>query len=67
MKNQQDYIRTARRRLGTTTEELAARLGRSLASVHAWLKPDGNAAHRNMPRSAKLLLDRLLQDAKAKR
>lgn len=59
-------LRSARKRLGITTEELAALLGKSLATLRAWLLPKGNRARRNMPASARMLLERILKEHRNK-
>lgn len=71
MPKQQDQailLRTARRRLNITTEELADLLGKSLPTVRSWLLPEGKAkARRNMPQSSRLLLARILAEHRAKK
>jgi DNA-directed RNA polymerase specialized sigma24 family protein len=57
---QQALLKNAKSRLGFTTEELAAALGKSAAAIKSWLAPDGSAKHRNMPESAKILLSHVV-------
>lgn len=63
-KDQAALIRTARKRLDITTEELADLLGKSLPTVRSWLVPKGKS-RRNMPESSRLLLARILAEHKA--
>lgn len=65
--DQAALIRSARKILGVTTEELAAKLGKSLSAVRSWLLPKGNQARRNMPQSARLLLAILLAEKRKRK
>lgn len=42
--------------------DLAALLGVSLPALRSWMAPADNAVHREMPKTAKLLLERILGD-----
>jgi DNA-directed RNA polymerase specialized sigma24 family protein len=67
MKKHTDQIKmllSAKRRLGYTTEELAAAMGKSPTTVKSWLAPKGSAKRREMPDSSKLLLGHLVVAAK---
>jgi DNA-binding transcriptional regulator YiaG len=66
MKGQEKKLRDAREALNVTTEELAEQLGKSLSTLRSWLLPPGNKARREMPKSAELLLERILADRKKK-
>jgi transcriptional regulator with XRE-family HTH domain len=69
MKKQTDQIKTlrsAKRRLGYTTEQLAAAMGKSATTVKSWLAPKGSAKRREMPDSAKILLGHLVAAKKRK-
>ena len=63
---QQDQLRTARKRLNATTAELAAMLGKSEAALLAWLAPESAAKHRTMPAGSRMLLERILAEHRAK-
>lgn len=58
--SQQELLRSARKRLDMTNAELADALGKSRSALEAWLMPDSAKSHRNMPASAKLLLQHVL-------
>ena len=45
-----------------TTEDMAELLGVSLKALLKWLSPADNADHREMPKTARLLLARILKD-----
>ena len=60
-------LRRARDTLELTSEQLAGELGVSLPALRSWLLPADNKAHREMPQTAKLLLERILADEKAKK
>lgn len=65
-KSQQEQLRAARKALGATTAELAAKLGTSKAAVTAWLAPKDAAKHRTMPATAKMLLERIVKEHRSK-
>jgi DNA-binding transcriptional regulator YiaG len=58
-------LRRARDTLELTSEQLAVELGVSLPALRSWLLPADNKAHREMPQTAKLLLERILADKRA--
>lgn len=62
--DQAALLRRARKALDYTNEELAAALGKSLPALMAWLAPKDAAKHRTMPNGSRLLLLRILADAK---
>ena len=64
MTNQAKLLRGARKRLAVRSEELAELLGVSLPTLRSWIAPLTSKMHRSMPRTAQLLLDRILADAK---
>lgn len=49
-----------------TTVDLAEVLGVSLLTLRGWTAPAGTSVQREMPKTAKLLLDRILADLKGK-
>jgi hypothetical protein len=51
--------------MGVTNLELAAALGKSEATLIAWLAPRDAAKHRVMPPSAKMLLEHVLREHNA--
>lgn len=55
-------LREAKEKLGVTSEELAELLGVALPTLHNWLLPAHSARHREMPKTAKLLLAYILKD-----
>lgn len=55
-------LREARARLNVTTGELATLLGVSLPTLRNWIAPKTSKMHREMPLTAKLLLERILTD-----
>ena len=63
MANQAKALRDARGQLDVSTEELAEMLGVSLATVRNWIAPTTSKMHRSMPKTAQLLLDRILADS----
>jgi DNA-binding transcriptional regulator YiaG len=65
MKDQATLIRAARKTLGITSEELAERLGVALPTLRNWIAPATSKVHREMPKTARLLLDRILADHRA--
>lgn len=64
---QQDQLRAARKALKKTNAELAAEFGKSEAGILAWLAPETSAKHRTMPKAARMLLARIVADAKRKK
>ena len=61
---QAEQLRKARRRLKVTSAELADMLGVSLPTLRSWIVPETSKAHRAMPKTAELLLDRICAEAK---
>ncbi len=57
-------LRAAREELKTTNADLAERLGVSLLTLRNWLHPTSSNAHREMPKTAKLLLGYILKEAR---
>lgn len=49
-----------------TSEDLAELLGVALPTLRNWMAPADNKVHRDMPKTAKLLLDRILADQRKK-
>ena len=64
---QAKMLREARDRLGITTEELADELGVSLPTIRNWLTPKTSKVHRKMPKTATLLLARILSEKRKKK
>ena len=64
MKGQQKGLRAAQAVLKVTREELADLLGVSLPTLNSWLLPPTSKAFRPMSKTALLLLERILVDAK---
>jgi hypothetical protein len=64
---QQEQLRAARKVLKKTNAELAAEFRKSEAGILAWLAPKTSAKHRTMPAGARLLLARIVADAKRKK
>lgn len=65
--DQAAMLRAARRVLGCTNAELGAQLGKSEAGILAWLAPKGAAKHRTMPAGARMLLERIVKEQRAKK
>lgn len=61
---QQQLLRDARDTLGIDSTVLAEMLGVTLPTLRSWILPKTSKAHRGMPLTAKLLLDRILSDRK---
>jgi DNA-binding transcriptional regulator YiaG len=64
MTNQAEVLRSAREQLKVRTSELAVMLGVSLPTLRSWIAPETSKAHRSMPKTAQLLLDRILADVR---
>ena len=64
---QAKLLRDARETLGITSATLADELGVSLPTLRNWMAPADNKVHREMPKTAKLLLARILADKPRKR
>jgi transcriptional regulator with XRE-family HTH domain len=62
MKTQQEELRHARKTLDATTAELAELLGVTASTLNSYLRPPTSQAHRQMPKTARLLLERLLKE-----
>ena len=60
-------LRRARDSLEVSSGELAELLGVSLPTLRNWIAPPTSKTHRTMPRTAHLLLDRILADRRKKR
>lgn len=67
MKNQQKFLRAARKALGINTEAFAELAGVALPTMRGYFLPDHSKAHRSLPEPTKRLIDRLVADAKAKK
>ncbi|MBP6421892.1 MAG: hypothetical protein KA271_03260 [Propionivibrio sp.] len=67
MENQADVLRNARDRLKVRSDELAAMLGVSLPTIRSWIAPTTSKVHRSMPKTAQLLLDRILAEPRQKK
>lgn len=68
MTEQAEVLRAAREQLKVDSAELAELLGVSLPTLRSWIAPTSSKMHRTMPRTAQLLLERILADeGKAKR
>jgi predicted DNA-binding transcriptional regulator AlpA len=65
--SQQDLLRAARKRLKVNNAELARMLGKSRPTLYSWLAKDTAPMKRTMPESSRLLLARLLADAKRRK
>jgi DNA-binding XRE family transcriptional regulator len=65
--NQQALLRKVRKALDLTNDELAKALGVKLPTLYAYLAPESAAKHRKMPAGSRLLLERILADAKRKK
>jgi hypothetical protein len=64
---QAKLLRDARDRLEVTNEELAELLGVEPSTLNSWLFPTSSKAHRPMNKTARLLLARILSDAKKRK
>ena len=64
---QAKMLREAMERLGISRKELAEQLGVSVLTLRNWLSPTTTTVHREMPRTAVLLLERILADGKRKK
>jgi hypothetical protein len=62
MANQAEVLREARGRLKVRSDGLAEMLGVSLPTLRSWIAPETSKAHRSLPKTAQLLLDRILAD-----
>lgn len=60
-------LRNAREKLGVTSEQLAGMLGVGLPTLNSWLLPRSSKAHRPMSKTAALLLERIVADAKRRK
>jgi DNA-binding transcriptional regulator YiaG len=60
-------LRAAKETLGVTSAGLAELLGVSEITIGNWLLPHTSNRHREMPLTAKLLLDRILADHNTKK
>jgi DNA-binding transcriptional regulator YiaG len=67
MTNQAEVLRSARERLKVRSSELAEMLGVSLPTLRSWIAPETSKVHRSMPRTAQLLLDRILAEVRQKK
>jgi DNA-directed RNA polymerase specialized sigma24 family protein len=68
MTDQAKVIRGARVKLKTNSQELAELLGVSLPTLRSWIAPATSKMHRSMPKTAQLLLERILaEDRSGKR
>ena len=65
MTEQAEVLRAAREQLKVDSAELAEMLGVSLPTLRSWIVPTTSKMHRSMPRTAQLLLDRILADVGA--
>jgi aspartate carbamoyltransferase catalytic subunit len=59
MKNQQERLREAMKRLALTRNDFATRLGVTRRALDTWLLPDGSKEHRAMPAMAAKVLAEL--------
>jgi hypothetical protein len=62
MANQAEVLRNARDRLKVRSDQLAEMLGVALPTLRSWIAPETSKVHRSMPKTAQLLLDRILAD-----
>jgi DNA-binding transcriptional regulator YiaG len=60
MTDQAKVLRGARVKLKTNSQELAELLGVSLPTLRSWIVPPTSKMHRSMPKTAQLLLERIL-------
>ena len=64
MENPAEILRDARGKLKINTEGLAGLLGVSLPTLRSWIAPTTSKMHRDMPKTAQLLLERILVECK---
>ena len=67
MTEQAEVLRAARAQLKADSAELAELLGVSLPTLRSWIAPTSSKVHRSMPRTAQLLLERILADNRQKK
>lgn len=60
-------LRQAQEKLGLTVEELADELGVSIHTMRSWLAPEGWKKRRPMPKTARLLLERIMEEKRPAR
>ena len=60
-------LKKAKEVLDLTTEGLADELGVSIHTLQSWLLPEKSDRHRPMPKTAKLLLARIVAEARKKK
>ena len=65
-KDQARVLRAARIALGMTSKQLAQSLGVKLPTLRSWITPETSKVHREMPKTAILLLRRILEDERKK-
>lgn len=65
--DQGKLLRAAKEELGVTFGKLAASLGVALPTLNGWLAPKASDRNREMPETARLLLDRILKEHRAKK
>jgi hypothetical protein len=63
---QAKLLKRAKEELGLTSKGLADELGVTLSGFNNWIAPKGSDRYRPMPKTARLLLARILADAKKK-
>lgn len=66
-KAQDDLLNDAKKVLGCSWEKIAQELGVDPSTLYSWRADKGAAHYRNMPETARLLLARIVKDAKAKK
>lgn len=66
-KKQAKVLREARDELELTNAELADLLGVSQYTLLNWMLPEESAGRRAMPKTAELLLERILSDHRGKK
>lgn len=59
---QRKMLNKAREKLELTVEALAEELGVSIHTMRSWLLPEDSKKHRRMPRTAMLLLERIMAE-----
>lgn len=59
---QRKLLNKAREKLELTSEALAEELGVSIHTVKSWLLPEDSKKHRPMPKTARLLLERIMAE-----